>query len=59
MPVLAVPFVLIVKQPDLGTALVLLPVVLALLLGAGLPMRLVGGLLAGWAGGDAGRVVRS
>jgi rod shape determining protein RodA len=44
---LAVPFVLIVKQPDLGTALVLLPVVLALLLGAGLSLRLVGGLLAG------------
>ena len=32
---LAIPFVLIVKQPDLGTALVLVPVVLALLLGAG------------------------
>jgi rod shape determining protein RodA len=44
---LAVPFVLIVKQPDLGTALVLLPVLLALLVGAGLPFRLVGGLLAG------------
>ncbi len=40
--VLAVPFVLIVKQPDLGTALVLVPVVLALLVGAGLPLRLVG-----------------
>jgi len=45
IPVLAVPFVLIVKQPDLGTGLVLLPVLLALLVGAGLPMRLVGGLL--------------
>jgi rod shape determining protein RodA len=44
---LAIPFALIVKQPDLGTALVLLPVLLALLLGAGLPLRLVGGLLAG------------
>jgi rod shape determining protein RodA len=44
--ILAIPFVLIVKQPDLGTALVLVPVVLALLLGAGLPLRLVGGLLA-------------
>ena len=43
---LGLPFVLIVKQPDLGTALVLLPVVLALLLGAGLSLRLVGGLLA-------------
>jgi rod shape determining protein RodA len=49
--VLAVPFVLIVKQPDLCTALVLLPVLLALLVGAGLPMRLVAGLLgAGLAG---------
>jgi rod shape determining protein RodA len=45
VPVLAVPFVLIVKQPDLGTGLVLLPVLLALLVGAGLPMRLLGGLL--------------
>jgi rod shape determining protein RodA len=44
---LAVPFALIVKQPDLGTALVLLPVILALLVGAGLPFRLVGGVLAG------------
>jgi rod shape determining protein RodA len=46
VPILAVPFALIVKQPDLGTALVLLPVLLAVLVGAGLPMRLVGGLLA-------------
>jgi rod shape determining protein RodA len=45
IPVLAVPFVLIVKQPDLGTGLVLLPVLLALLVGAGLSMRLMGGLL--------------
>lgn len=45
VPILAVPFVLIVRQPDLGTGLVLLPVLLALLVGAGLPMRLVGGLL--------------
>ena len=43
---LSLPFALIVKQPDLGTALVLVPVVLALLLGAGLALRLVGGLLA-------------
>jgi len=47
MAMLGLPFVLIVKQPDLGTALVLLPVVLALLLGAGHSLRLVGGLLAG------------
>jgi rod shape determining protein RodA len=45
LPLLAVPFVLIVKQPDLGTALVLLPVLLALLVGAGLPMRVMAGLL--------------
>ena len=46
--VLAVPFVLIVKQPDLGTALVLLPVLALLLVGAGIRLRLLGGLaLAG------------
>jgi rod shape determining protein RodA len=48
--VLAVPFVLIVKQPDLGTALVLLPVLVLLLVGAGVRLRLLGGLgLAGLA----------
>jgi rod shape determining protein RodA len=46
--VFAVPFVLIVKQPDLGTALVLLPVLLFLLVGAGVRLRLLGGItLAG------------
>jgi rod shape determining protein RodA len=45
--VLGIPFLLIVKQPDLGTALVLVPVVVALLVGAGLRLRLVIGLLAG------------
>jgi len=46
--VLAAPFVLIVKQPDLGTALVLLPVLVCLLVGAGVRVRLLGGLaLAG------------
>src|SRR3989440_3882340 len=50
VPVLAVPAVLIVKQPDLGTALLLFPVLLALLVGAGIRLRLLGGLaLAGLA----------
>jgi rod shape determining protein RodA len=49
-PVLLVPMALIVKQPDLGTALLLLPVLLALLVAAGMPLRLLGGLaLAGLA----------
>jgi rod shape determining protein RodA len=43
-PVALVPMALIVKQPDLGTALLLLPVLLALLVAAGMPMRLLGGL---------------
>jgi rod shape determining protein RodA len=48
LALLAVPFVVIVKQPDLGTALLLLPVLLALLVGAGTRLRLLGGLfLAG------------
>ncbi|HEV8617805.1 MAG TPA: rod shape-determining protein RodA [Methylomirabilota bacterium] len=47
-PVLLVPVVLIVKQPDLGTALLLFPVLTALLVGAGMQLRLLGGLgLAG------------
>jgi rod shape determining protein RodA len=45
VPVVGVPFVLIVKQPDLGTGLVLLPVLMALLIGAGMRLRLVGGLV--------------
>jgi rod shape determining protein RodA len=36
---LAVPFVLIVKQPDLGTALLVVPVVAALLIVAGIRLR--------------------
>ena len=48
VPLIAVPAVLIVKQPDLGTALLLFPVLMALLVGAGMHMRLLGGLaLAG------------
>jgi rod shape determining protein RodA len=50
LPVAAVPFVLIMKQPDLGTALLLFPVLIALLVGAGIRLRLLGGLgLAGLA----------
>ncbi|HMH53927.1 MAG TPA: rod shape-determining protein RodA [Candidatus Acidoferrum sp.] len=48
VPLIAVPFVLIVKQPDLGTALLLFPVTIALLVGAGARLRLLSGLtLAG------------
>jgi rod shape determining protein RodA len=39
-----VPFLLVVRQPDLGTALVLLPVLLAVLVGMGLPLRMLGAL---------------
>jgi rod shape determining protein RodA len=47
-PLAVVPAVLIVKQPDLGTALLLFPVLIALLVAAGMRMRLLGGLaLAG------------
>ncbi|MDP3767932.1 MAG: FtsW/RodA/SpoVE family cell cycle protein, partial [Dehalococcoidia bacterium] len=43
-----VPALLIVKQPDLGTALLLFPLLVALLVGAGMRLRLLGGLaLAG------------
>src|SRR5580765_4568746 len=40
----AVPFVLVVRQPDLGTALVLLPVLGAILVGVGVRLRVLGGL---------------
>ena len=43
-PLAIVPAVLIVKQPDLGTALLLFPVLIALLVAAGMQMRLLGGL---------------
>jgi rod shape determining protein RodA len=43
-PLLVIPVVLILKQPDLGTALLLVPVVVALLVGAGMRLRLLGGL---------------
>jgi rod shape determining protein RodA len=41
------PFVLILKEPDLGSALVLLPTGLAMLLAAGTPRRYLTRLLAG------------
>ena len=41
VPVLVVPALLIVKQPDLGTALLLFPVLMALLVGAGIRLRLL------------------
>jgi rod shape determining protein RodA len=45
LPVAVIPFVLILKQPDLGTALLLVPVLVALLVGAGIRLRLLGGLV--------------
>jgi rod shape determining protein RodA len=45
LPVAVVPFVLIMKQPDLGTSLLLFPVLIALLVGAGIHLRLLGGML--------------
>jgi rod shape determining protein RodA len=49
-PLAVVPAVLIVKQPDLGTALLLFPVMIALLVAAGMRLRILGGLvLAGLA----------
>jgi len=48
---LAVPFLLIVKQPDLGSAAVLLPVAVVLLVGAGARLKAIGWLsLAGVVG---------
>ncbi len=46
VPIVAVPFALIIKQPDLGTALLLFPVLVILLIGAGLRLKLLGGLAA-------------
>jgi rod shape determining protein RodA len=42
-----VPFVLVVRQPDLGTALVLLPVLAAVLLGLGIRLKIFAGLILG------------
>lgn len=49
--IMAVPFAMVAKQPDLGTALTLAPMAIAILLAAGLPWRRLGlmvllGLLA-------------
>jgi rod shape determining protein RodA len=41
---LAVPFLLIVRQPDLGTALVLVPVLVAVLIGVGVRLRVLAAL---------------
>jgi hypothetical protein len=40
---LGIPFFLVVRQPDLGTALVLVPVLAATLVGLGLRMKVLGG----------------
>jgi rod shape determining protein RodA len=49
-PLVLIPAALIVKQPDLGTALLMFPVLIALLVAAGMRLRLLGGLvLAGLA----------
>src|SRR5437762_1252039 len=47
LALVAVPFVLVVRQPDLGTALVLVPVLGAILVGMGLGLRILGALAAG------------
>ena len=44
LPMVAVPVLLIIKQPDLGTALLLVPVLVILLIGAGMRLKLFGGL---------------
>jgi rod shape determining protein RodA len=41
---LGIPFLLVVRQPDLGTALVLVPVLAATLVGLGLRLKVLGGL---------------
>ena len=42
LALLGVPFLLVVRQPDLGTALVLVPVVVAVLVGGGVRLRVLG-----------------
>ena len=41
-----VPFILVVRQPDLGTALVLLPVLAAVLIGVGMRLKIFAALIA-------------
>jgi rod shape determining protein RodA len=41
---LGVPFLLVVRQPDLGTALCLVPVLAAILVGIGIPLKVLGGM---------------
>ena len=43
LAIIAVPFLLVMKQPDLGTALMLLLGGLSVIFAAGLPWRYVGG----------------
>ena len=43
--IVGLPFLLIARQPDLGTAVTLLPVCLGILVFAGLPLRYVAGLV--------------
>ena len=45
VPIVAAPFFLIVRQPDLGTALMLYPLLIALLIAAGTRLRLLGGFV--------------
>ncbi len=42
-----VPFLLVVRQPDLGTALVLIPVLVAVLVGVGVRLKLLGAFTLG------------
>jgi rod shape determining protein RodA len=42
LALVGIPFVLVVRQPDLGTALVLVPVLLAVLVGVGIRLKLLG-----------------
>jgi len=50
LALMGMPFLLVVRQPDLGTALVLIPVMTAVLVGVGVRLRVLGALaLAGLA----------
>ncbi len=45
LALVALPFLLIMREPDLGSALVLLPVTLAMMFAAGVPYRVIGVLV--------------